>query len=61
MYRGKIRRFFGIGLIEIYLIGSILLVPVFENRKKSSISLHPIVHDSLRTFFATGPGYDHSV
>ena len=38
--RSQILLFFGIGLIKIYLIGT--KVPVFKNRKKGSISLHPI-------------------
>ena len=35
---GQVPLFFGIGLIKIFLIGSI--VPIFENRKKYYISLH---------------------
>ena len=39
--RGQIRLFFGIGLIKIYLIGS--LVPVFKKKQINSLSLHPTV------------------
>ena len=45
--RSQILLFFGIGLIKIYLIGT--KVPVFKNRKKGSISLHPNVQQHVGT------------
>ena len=45
--RSQILLFFLIGLIKIYLIGT--KVPVFKNRKKGSISLHPNVQQHVGT------------
>ena len=49
---GQIRRFFGIGPVKIYPIDNI--VPDFENRKKSTISLHPTPRAKLLITACTG-------